>query len=259
MNNLLEYKLDLVAAHLGVYKIEDVAVVMRRQHIAPEDGRVVDVIDFYPEWNAFGTYGKMKVCHEYMDDEWQVKRFEKYAGVSLDSLPIYDGQTALVRRFGQTHRCETAVRPFRLMVQPRTDDNGNNAKTLILRYLPSPEARRHPQPSPQQEVAAPAAPPTKPTEPAKAADQPTDWLARAGEAVDSFDFDTCMSKALEYFATGAHVEKARTGLFGNKWLPDNRAAYIAGLKAYANGRANNGLFDKAKASAIEAYRAALPR
>ena len=61
----------------------------------------MDVIDFYPEWNAFGTYGKMKVCHGYMDDEWQVKRLfdERHAGVSLDSLPIYDGQTALVRRF----------------------------------------------------------------------------------------------------------------------------------------------------------------
>ena len=68
-----------------------------------------------------------------------------------------------------------------------------------------------------------------------------------------------MSKALEYFATGAHVEKARTSMFGDKWVADNRKAYIAGLAAYARGRADNGLFDKAKADAIEAYRQALPR
>ena len=101
------------------------------------------------------------------------------------------------------------MRPFRLMVQPRTDDNGNNAKTLILRYLPRPGGPPPSgQPSPQQEVAARQRRPRRTTEPAKAADQPTDWLARAGEAVDSFDFDTCMRvKALEYFATGAHVER----------------------------------------------------
>ena len=34
MNNMLEYKLDLIAAHLGVYRIDEVAAVMRRQHIA---------------------------------------------------------------------------------------------------------------------------------------------------------------------------------------------------------------------------------
>lgn len=150
-DSLLEYKLDLVAAHLDVYRIDEVAVVMRRQHTNPDDGRIVDVIDFYPEWNAFGTYGKMKLCHEYMDEDWQRQRFEKYAGVAINDLPLYEGQQALSRRFGQAHRCEVAVRPFRLMVQPRKDENGNNAKFLILRYLVSPKARQgravQPQPT----------------------------------------------------------------------------------------------------------------
>lgn len=264
--SLLEYKLDLVAAHLGVYRIDEVAAVMRRQHIAPEDGRIVDVVDFYPEWNSFGTYGKMKLCHEYLDEDWQRQRFEKYAGVALESLPIYEGQTALVRRFGQPHRCETAVQPFRLMVQPRTDDNGNNAKTLILRYLTSPKARQgrvtQPQPTAVAQPAAngqaangsqqrPAAPNQKihadqmlaeagvnihaPAAKSAAGVTPAEWLDRAQAATDPFDFDTCVARGLyvgnaAYFETADHAEKARAGLFG-EWN-GAAAAYLAGLKKY---------------------------
>ncbi|MFO7704700.1 MAG: hypothetical protein R6V43_06140, partial [Halopseudomonas sp.] len=140
--NLLEYKMDLIAEHLGVYRIEEVAAVMRRQHTNPDDGRIVDVVDFYPPWNAYGTYGKMKICHEYLDEEWQKARFEKYSGFSVDQLPLYNSQSAMVRRFGQEHALEIPVQPFRLMVQPRKDENGNYDKTLILRYLVSPKARQ---------------------------------------------------------------------------------------------------------------------
>ena len=270
-DSLLEYKLDLVAAHLGVYRIDEVAAVMRRQHVAPEDGRIVDVIDFYPEWNAFGTYGKMKLCHEYLDEEWQVKRFEKYAGVTLDSLPIYDGQTALVRRFGQTHRCETAVRPFRLMVQPRTDDNGNNAKTLILRYLASPKARQgrmaQPQPTAVTQPAAngqaasgptPNGSPQRPLAPNQKihADQmlaeagvnihapaaksaagvtPAEWLERARVATDPFDFDTCVARGL-YVGNATYFETADHAEKARTGLFGEwngaAAAYLAGLKKY---------------------------
>ena len=283
-DKLLEYKLDLIAAHLGVYKIEDVATVMRRQHVNPDDGRIVDVIDFYPEWNAYGTYGKLKVCHEYIDEEWQRQRFEKYAGVVIDDLPLYEGQQALSRRFGQVHRCEVAVRPFRLMVQPRKDENGNYDKTLILRYLVSPKARQAqpPQP-PQTAVAQPAAngqaktngsaPPQTPTTTAAAATAvtPAEWLTRARQATDPFDFDTCISRGLlvgadAYFETADHAEKARTGLFGD-WKEGAAGAYLAGIERYVKTRADlqaagepgTAVFKQAKSAALVAYRESLER
>ena len=260
-NNLLEYKLDLIAAALNVYKIEDVETVIRRQHVRPDDGRIVDVIDFYPAWNAFGTFGKMKICHEYLDDDWQRQRFEKYAGVVVDDLPVYDGQTALVRRFGQTHRCETAVRPFRLMVQPRTDDNGNNAKTLILRYLTSPKARQgQPAPPPSSPTPAPQPPAKK-----ELVVTPDEWLARALQATDAYDFDECVSRGLAYYESGAHAEKARNALFG-RWVDGRAAAYLTGLKTYASarqkldksGRPSRDVYNEAKADAVKAYQDAIP-
>jgi hypothetical protein len=251
--NLLEYKMDLIAKHLGVYRIEEVAAVMRRQHTNPDDGRIVDVVDFYPPWNAYGTYGKMKICHEYLDEDWQKARFQKYSGFSVDQLPVYDAQTALVRRFGQEHRCEIPVAPFRLMVQPRQDENGNWAKTLILKYLVSPKARQTPPAQTavygngqaangngQQTAVRPPTP--TPQQPqatngrsAVTAVSPTEWLERAIAATDPFDFDTCVSRAILFFDSADRVESARIGMFG-EWKPGLTAAYLAGIKKYAHTR-----------------------
>lgn len=306
-DRLLEYKLDLIAAHLGVYKIEDVATVMRRQHVNPDDGRIVDVVDFFPEWNAYGTYGKLKICHEYIDEDWQRQRFEKYAGVAINDLPLYESQQALSRRFGQVHRCEVAVRPFRLMVQPRKDENGNYDKTLILRYLVSPKARQAQpvqaqptavsQPAPAQPAAngqgqrPPAAnqkihadellkeagvqihEPNSRTAttaaPAATAVTPAEWLTRARQATDPFDFDTCVSRGLlvansAYFETADHAEKARTGLFG-EWKEGAAGAYLAGIEKYVKTRADlqaagepgTAVFKQAKSAALVAYREAM--
>lgn len=296
-DKLLEYKLDLIAAHLGVYKVEDVATVMRRQHVNPDDGRIVDVVDFYPEWNAYGTYGKLKICHEYIDEEWQRQRFEKYAGVAINDLPLYESQQALSRRFGQAHRCEVPVRPFRLMVQPRKDENGNYDKTLILRYLVSPKARQAQpvqaqptavsQPAPAQPAAngqaqrspaangsapqAPAPKPQAPTMAAATAVTPAEWLTRARQATDPFDFDTCVSRGLlvansAYFETADHAEKARTGLFG-EWKEGAAGAYLAGIEKYVKTRADlqaagepgTAVFQQAKSAALVAYRESLER
>ena len=268
-DSLLEYKLDLVASHLGVYKIEEVTAVMRRQHTNPDDGRLVDVVDFYPAWNSQGTYGKMKLCHEYLDEEWQKARFEKYAGLSIDDLPIYDGQTALVRRFGQPHRCEVAVPPFRLMLQPRKDENGNYDKTLILRYLSSPKVRQEQLP-PAQPAPTNGNGRAQPQSPSPSAVTPAEWLNRARQATDPFDFDTCLHRGLmmggsAYFETADHAEKARTGLFG-EWN-GAAGAYLAGIEKYvkiradllAAGEPGAAVFKKAKTAAMVAYRQTLER
>lgn len=297
MNNLLEYKMDLIAEHLGVYRIEEVAVVMRRQHTNPDDGSIVDIIDFYPAWNQYGTYGKMKICHEYIDQDWQKARFEKYAGFKIEELPVYEGQTALVRRFGQEHRCEIPVAPFRLMTQPRSDENGNDKKTLILRFLVSPKARMgnaspaqtavngngqngngypnghngNGNGSSHQTAVRPPQPPPAPA--AQSQPQPVvngrssvtavtsaEWLQRVGEAIDPFDFDTCVSRAIPFYDSADRVESARIGMFG-EWLPGYSRAYLSGLQKYATVRdemeANNPTtvaHREAKGAALVEYR-----
>lgn len=281
MNNLLEYKLDLIAEQLGVYKIETIAAVMRRQHINPSDGQTVDVIDFYPEWNELGTYGRLKVAHEYMDQDWQRQRFEKYSGITIDSIPLYEGQQALQRKFDRKHPGETAVTPFKLMVQPRKDDNGNNEKTLVLRYLYD---RRGNGRSP---VAVPASPPPhvngnghhKPPsqpEPVPAANGPVeqsvrtrttnsvtiekDWELEAAEAQNDLMFDTALAKAVPWFKNSDTVRQFRE-IIWDGFNPDHSRAYVRGLQAYARERQKaNGsreAHNRAKTLAVEAFRAEL--
>ncbi|MCA9936547.1 MAG: hypothetical protein H6662_15440 [Ardenticatenaceae bacterium] len=271
-DRLLEYKLDLIAEALNVYRIETVTAVMRRQHVTPEDGTIVDVLDFFPAWNEWGTYGKMKVAHEYLDNDWQRERFEKFAGVKVNDIPLYEGQTALVRRFGVTHKCEVAVRPFRLMLQPRKDENGNYDKTLILRYLTSPQARQNtPQmppapatapvrvqtpPPPEPETAVPpAAPRTQPNPIEK------DWELEAANSSDPLMFDTALAKAVPWFKDGNGVQQFREVIFGDAFQPQHTPAYVRGLQAYARERkaanGNREAHNRAKTKAIEAFRTEL--
>ncbi|RMD98321.1 MAG: hypothetical protein D6816_16400, partial [Bacteroidetes bacterium] len=129
------------------------------------------VIDFYPPWNAAGTFGKHKLVHEYIDHDWQRARFEKFAGVAIDSLPVYEASQALKRNINRPHPCEVAVRPFRLMLQPRQDADGNDLKTLILRYLPADRQPGQPDVGAPTPTASPPSPASR-TVPAPAWAQP---------------------------------------------------------------------------------------
>jgi hypothetical protein len=267
----LEYKLDLIAKALDVYRIETVTAVVRRQH-ANDDGEVVDVIDLYPEWNQQGTYGKMKVAHEYLDHDWQRQRFEKFAGVTVDQLPIYEGQQAMQRRFGMNHKCEVAVRPFRLMLQPRKDENGNYDKTLILRYLPGQQrpSNRQTPPAAQQPPAPPAAAPNgngrsdghrngngrspQPPPPPPPTQQTTAewWELAAAEPTTPAIFDTKFAEADRNYNDGDHVAKFRQLLFGD-WHNGRARAYARGLKKYGELRSDGRKHSEAKTEALNRY------
>jgi hypothetical protein len=148
MSSLLEYKLDLIAEALGAYKVETVASVIRRS-FTRSDGEDVEVVDFYPAWNAVGTYGKMKVATEYMDHDWQRERFEKFSGLVYADLPVFEAKQADMRVYGRTGKYEMAVRPFQLMLKPQPVADGPDGKTLILRYLAAPANGRAAQPGTQ--------------------------------------------------------------------------------------------------------------
>ena len=107
---------------------------MRRQHIAPGRRLWVDVIDFTRSGTP-GTYGKMKVRHEYMDDERQnaSRRYGRFLIVCPSTTARLPWCAALARRIAAKRPCALPVDGSRA-----PDDNGNNAKTLILRYLLKP-------------------------------------------------------------------------------------------------------------------------
>lgn len=272
MTGLLEYKLDLIAKALDVYRIETVTAVVRRQHTSEETGEVVDVIDLYPAWNEWGSWGKMKVAHEYLDHDWQRQRFEKFAGVSVDELPIYEGQQAMQRRFGITHKCEVAVRPFRLMLQPRKDENGNYDKTLILRYLPADRTASVGSVTADQQpvVTEPPAPTngngrqpaTAPTANGRHGQQPsTPVSARAGEGIVGFDdlisaseqkFARSLLAKQPWFKSEESIMGFRKVLFGD-WEPGKETAYWVGLLRYAELRKAHQSHQMAKIEALNRY------
>lgn len=124
-------KIDLLGIGLGVFKTVQIAAVMRRKHTNKKDGSVVDIIDMYPPWNSSGTYGRMKAVHEYLDHDWQTKRFEDYSGLKVDDIPVYDGQTAFVRpNPGGCHASERLCNYYLLTLMPQTDGE----KTRIKEY-----------------------------------------------------------------------------------------------------------------------------
>lgn len=271
MSGLLEYKLDLIAKALDVYRIETVTAVVRRQHTSEETGEVVNVIDFYPAWNEWGSYGKMKVAHEYLDHDWQRQRFEKFSGISVDQLPIYEGQQAMQRRFGMTHKCEVEVRPFRLMLQPRKDENGNYDKTLILRYLYANHNARQPAEPSAAPVGAPTPPPARNgrvngsgSRQSQAVAPPAEPPAKA-DAAGPVEFDDLVSateqglaeavlKVQPWFKSTDNISAFRKTLFG-EWQPGEAYidAYFAGLLRYAELRKGQQSHQAAKIEALNRY------
>jgi hypothetical protein len=249
--------------------------VVRRQHTSEDTGETVDVIDLYPGWNDYGTYGKMKVAHEYLDHDWQRERFEKFSGISVDQLPIYEGQQAMQRRFGMTHKCEVAVRPFCLMLQPRKDENGNYDKTLILKYLPAGRAQ---QPVESPATAAPTPPPARngrvnsngsgsdrqaqstSTAPVANGRQPRQAPAVTQEPVEFDDLvsageqkfaDLLLAKQ-PWFQTEENTRTFRKVLFG-EWDAKNETAYWVGMLRYAELRTARQTHQVAKTEALNRY------
>jgi hypothetical protein len=64
---------------------------------------------------------------------------------------------------------------------------------------------------------------------------PAEWLQRAQEATDPFDFDTCIHRAIPFYDSADRVESARMGMFG-EWKVGEAAAYVAGIQKYASAR-----------------------
>lgn len=253
MDRLLHDKLDLIARALNAYVIEEVATVIRRTYTR-SDGVDAELVDLYPPWNDAGTFGAYKVASEYMDYDWQRKRFEKHSGLTLVNLPVLEAQVAPRRTYGRALKHEVAVaRPFRLMLLPRPGEEGGTAeKTPILHYLASDRpvpAQQTPPPAPQL-APAPA--------PRQSGDVPAkDWELEAAQSTDPLMFDTAMVKVQPWFKTATVMAQFREVIWPD-FEPNHAPGYVAGLKTYAEARKAGKNHQQGKAAAYDAFRKAMP-
>ena len=260
----LHKKLDLIAEKLGAYEIATVATVMRRVHINA-DGSETPVVDLYPAWNATGTYGQYKIAHEYLNQDWQVERFEKFAGVKLEDLPLYNGQQALIRKSARRDPAEVDVQPFVVWTRPdpgATDEdkakkqiigyrraaNYQTANTAAVQSAPLPTNGAPPPPVEGDAPALVGLTPEQLPDP----NYRDHWMREAGRATDPFFFDTALLKLAPEYDNIENIRKSREAWFG-EWTMRRAPAYLDGMLAYAEARGEGKDGKQAKEAAIAAY------
>lgn len=117
---------------------ETIVTVMRRAK--PSDG--TPIIDFYTQWKPGGetAWGTYKYIHTYLNTPAEVNEFLAVSGfMSLEDIPLYDGQAPLKRTEGRKHPKETAVpTPFKLVRKQGREATGSDGKVYrpweIVRY-----------------------------------------------------------------------------------------------------------------------------
>ena len=116
--------------------------VMRRQHEA-DGGKVTDILDFYAELQHFDgggkVFGREKIVHQYIDNEWQLKEFENFSGLKLSDIPIFDSDRAFRKTKLPRHKLEIDVeKPFSLRVYswPKKSPDDKPKKHLLKYFVP---------------------------------------------------------------------------------------------------------------------------
>lgn len=142
--------------------VELIDVVMRREQV--RDGGSVPIIDFFPAWQHGNKFGKYKHVSHYLDTADDVAAFESASGLKLDSIPLYNGQGALMRTPGRRHQCETTPkRAFKVerVVTERVEEGETKQGHRFGRYLPAdgaPLVMPSPTPPASNGASAPATP-----------------------------------------------------------------------------------------------------
>jgi hypothetical protein len=108
---------------------EEIGVVVRR---VASDG--TPIVDFYPPWGYQNTFGMHKYAHMYLGTAEDVSQFEAQSGLKLADLPVYEGESAMTRKYGSPKKYEVKVkRPFEVV---RTEDGtySNGMPKYIYSY-----------------------------------------------------------------------------------------------------------------------------
>lgn len=128
----------------GNENTEEIAAVVRRKS---KNGHTV--VDLYPNWKMEGKFGEFKFAHVYLGTDAEIAEFEAQSGLKLSDLPVYPGQGAIVRTYGQTNEFERPVKRAFRMTKTLTGEDENGRNQYQYRYaapLNSPTPRNGSEP-----------------------------------------------------------------------------------------------------------------
>lgn len=273
MNTMIRM-IELLCEKMEVCSIVEVMSVMRRQ--TEQDGEIRDIIDYYPPWNPIFTYGFQKVFHEYMDHEWQVKRFEQFTGLKIEEIPVWDSQQALRERNPQKpHPLNVPCAYFKALVIPQPPEEGKkiSGKNLVDRFIHAPMPQKY-KAYKQPELTAFEARQSQGEKNGVVVDDGAqkegktsqngnltvaDWKKRALDAVEAdglFGFDESMAHVLD--TDVQTVTNVRTKVFPKDYDPLLNKAFAVGISAYMKERAEHNDHEVAKEKALAEFEKYLP-
>ena len=123
----------------------NIDTVIKRLHEGTDkDGKPKEtyVVDFYPKWNAAGTFGAYKYCSKWINSAKDQEDFEAATGLLLDEMPEYQAQAPYVRKqekVGRNEvRLESPITVARKSGGMREQQNGTMMQTWdFSRYVTS--------------------------------------------------------------------------------------------------------------------------
>lgn len=168
VNDALKHMSDIRAAGLlpapveppSTEETETITTVVRREFVDAK-GSAIPVIDCYPDWR--GQYGQFSFTRIYLDTAADVAQFEAHAGVKLDALPVYDGQSPIMRKEARPHRCEVKVKAFVVCKKYSGDKEVDGKMQRVFKFSHYVSADGYAAATPKPASAAPTDQPIVPT------------------------------------------------------------------------------------------------
>jgi hypothetical protein len=90
------------------------------------------IIDFYPAWNANGSFGSYKYGHMYIDDDNDIAAFEAASGLKYADLPTMENaDQAMTRKIDKRNKFEVDVKKVFEIVR---EDTGKSTDSGMKKY-----------------------------------------------------------------------------------------------------------------------------
>ena len=187
--------------------------------------------------------------------------------VSLEEIKALVGGLSMDANQAAGHAAAALVNAASLPPNPATVQRPNTARANAQTRSSQPALADKPETAVPSAAAVPS-----PAEPQQAAERQTavsavtsaEWVQRAGQATDKFDFDLCIQRGVAFYTDIDRAENTRQAMFGD-WKAGEAAAYAAGMTKYASVRVDleatkmvaAEAHKKAKSAALVAYRSVL--
>lgn len=211
--------------------------VLARYHTNEEDGSEVVVVNFYPKWR--GDYGQGACGTFYLDNEYNIKKFEEFAGIKVEELNVLSVTQPIMRKPGQEYDWENVTNTFGLLMAPQEEGGVKKKKRRILHWEKLPygsRAENLARRSSKTDPSAPASPVAS-----QAQTVPTNGQPKGGDNAGPGEVPAGLALVVSKYLKGdrlaINTTDAALWVFNDIWgydnyLPDLNKLYVAGLAAY---------------------------